>query len=233
MINDQEVFSSPLFLLAADRLRAHTLPSTCLLCGLDGPIVLKYGAKQVVGDILLVRPQVLHEVIIEGRARILNLNGLQFPYDSDLAIQLTNTNYEIAIDALWGEESSVLELRAKLGYRQVKCPTDIAQIITHLSDEPMFRMSQQELAIRLNRERTQALKYFKASTGMTFRGLKLWLAIQSAAHQLLTGDLVRNAALDNGFADTAHFTRSFRTALGITPSEAIAGYHLAMSLSSR
>ncbi|MFY0533491.1 hypothetical protein [Nannocystis pusilla] len=35
--------------------------------------------------------------------------------------------------------------------------------------------------------------------------------------------LVRTAAMDAGFADTAHLSRSFRAMFGLSPSAAIAG----------
>jgi AraC-like DNA-binding protein len=37
------------------------------------------------------------------------------------------------------------------------------------------------------------------------------------------GELVRTAAMDAGFADTAHLSRVFRRYFGLTPSPAIAG----------
>jgi Helix-turn-helix domain len=60
-------------------------------------------------------------------------------------------------------------------------------------------------------------------TGMTFRRFKQWSALQHAARQIAAGELVRTAAMDAGFADTAHLTRTFRASFGLTPSEAIAG----------
>ena len=63
----------------------------------------------------------------------------------------------------------------------------------------------------------------KAATGLTFRRFKQWSALQHAARQIAAGELVRTAAMDAGFADTAHLTRTFRASFGLTPSEAIAG----------
>ena len=37
------------------------------------------------------------------------------------------------------------------------------------------------------------------------------------------GALVRTAAMDAGFADTAHLSRVFRRGFGLTPNAAIAG----------
>jgi len=58
---------------------------------------------------------------------------------------------------------------------------------------------------------------------MTFRAFKLWSGLQHAARQIEAGALVRTAAMDAGFADTAHLSRSFRALFGLSPSAAIAG----------
>jgi AraC-like DNA-binding protein len=44
-----------------------------------------------------------------------------------------------------------------------------------------------------------------------------------AARQIAAGELVRTAAMDAGFADTAHLSRTFRASFDLTPSQAIAG----------
>lgn len=55
-----------------------------------------------------------------------------------------------------------------------------------------------------------------------FRGFKRWTALCAATQQIAEGQLVRTAAMDAGFADTAHLTRTFRTAFGTTPTLATA-----------
>jgi AraC-like DNA-binding protein len=84
-------------------------------------------------------------------------------------------------------------------------------------------MTQFELADRLRTERTSALRMFKAATGQTFRQFKQWSALQHAARRIAAGELVRTAAMDAGFADTAHLSRTFRASFGLSPSQAIAG----------
>ena len=96
-------------------------------------------------------------------------------------------------------------------------------MLADLAAEPMARMSQAELAKRLGLERTQALRLFKDSTGTTFRQFKRWTGLQHAARLIVAGALVRTAAMDAGFADTAHLTRTFKQCFGLTPSQAIAG----------
>ncbi|WKD49663.1 AraC family transcriptional regulator [Microbulbifer spongiae] len=229
MKDSMPTFPSSLFPFSANRISAHAMPTTCVLCGIDGPIALKTATERIEGAILLVRPQVHHQVKAVGCARLLNFDGLAFPFSDTLARSLEGHLQGITIDALWGSEKRRLELREQLAHKQPLCPPDISAIVSHLAQDPMSRMTQIELAEKLGMERTQSLRYFKQFTGMTFRSYKRWLGIQNAAYQLISGDLVRNAALDNGFSDTAHLSRSFRTVLGITPTDGIAGYRCAVN----
>ena len=89
--------------------------------------------------------------------------------------------------------------------------------------DPMRRVSQDELVGYLGMERTRALRCFKTSTGLTFRRFKLWSALQYAAVRMAERELVRTAAMDAGFADTAHLSRVFSSMFGLSPSVAIAG----------
>src|SRR6185369_11332073 len=102
-------------------------------------------------------------------------------------------------------------------------PQRLGAVIETIIAEPMLRMSQLELAQRLKMERTSALRAFKAATGLTFRRFKQWSALKHAARQIAAGELARTAAMDAGFADAAHLTRTFRASFGFTPSQAIAG----------
>jgi AraC-like DNA-binding protein len=188
------------------KLAAHANEVTCILVGRTGPVRLD-GDERVDGDVLLVRPGVVHSVAFAERgADVVYLNGLAFPSD-----------------ALRGDRSALLELRARLSARAPALPAGVADVVRDVYAEPMQRMSQGELARRLSLERTRALRCFKAATGQTFREFKRWSALQHAARLMAEGALVRTAAMDGGFADTAHLSRVFRRYFGLTPSVAIAG----------
>ena len=173
---------------------------------------------------MLVRPGVVHAVALAERgADVLYLNGLAFPFDAPLAQVLGGVLAHLASDALRGDRCAMHELRARLTAPAPKLPTGIAEVVRAIYADPMQRMSQGELARRLSLERTRALRYFKAATGQTFRDFKRWSALQHAAQLMVEGALVRTAAMDAGFADTAHLSRVFRQGFGLTPSAAIAG----------
>jgi len=206
------------------KLAAHANQVTCVLSGRTGPLHLECEGLHADGDVLLVRPGVVHAVALAERgADVLYLNGLAFPFDAPLAQVLSGGLLHLAADALRGGRDARHELRARLSAKAPKLGVGVADVVRAIYADPMQRMSQGELARRLSLERTRALRCFKAATGQTFREFKSWSALQHAAQSMAEGALVRTAAMDAGFADTAHLSRVFRRYFGLTPSAAIAG----------
>jgi helix-turn-helix protein len=208
-------FLDALLPVPSQKLAAHANAVTCVLAGRTGPLRLEGNGQRVDGDILLVRPGVVHAVALAERGGdVLYLNGLAFPFDAPLAQVLGGALAYLASDALRGDRCAMHELRARLTARAPRLPTGIAEVVRAIYADPMQRMSQGELGC------------FKAATGQTFRELKRWSALQHAAQLMAEGALVRTAAMDAGFADTAHLSRVFRRGFGLTPSVAIAGLGL-------
>jgi AraC-like DNA-binding protein len=65
------------------------------------------------------------------------------------------------------------------------------------------------------------LHVFTASVGVPLRPYILWLRLQLAIGETLRGTSIAGAAQRAGFSDAAHFTRTLRRMLGMTPSEMI------------
>ena len=222
-------FLTSCFPVGTRALAPHANLVTAVLAGRSGPLRLERGGLWVEGDLLLVRPGIVHGVALAERgADVLYLNGLAFPFDAPLAVPLEGALARVAREALDGDASAVAELRDRLAPpRERALPPDMAAVVRAIHGDPMWRMSQDELAQRLGMERTQALRTFRRSTGQGFREFKLWSALQHATQQMAGGALVRTAAMDAGFADTAHLSRVFRHVFGLTPSEGIAGLAVA------
>jgi AraC-like DNA-binding protein len=144
-------------------------------------------------------------------------------FDAPLAQNLSGVLAYLACDAIRGDPCAIRELRARLTAPAPRMPIGIAEVVRTIYTDPMRRMPQEELARRLHMERTRALRCFRTTTGQTFREFKRWSALQHAAQLMAKGALVRTAAMDAGFADTAHLSRVFRRGFGLTPSAAIAG----------
>jgi AraC-like DNA-binding protein len=222
MTDLQSPFTSSLFPFVATRLAPHRNPVTCILASLDRPLAVCSQAERSEGDLVIIRPGVEHWVEINGRAKVLYFDGLQFPLTATLAARVPRELVALAIDAFASSSGAQEELRARLSNGGERCPATIARAIDSIVHDPMRRMGQGELAARLRLGRTQAMRAFKAATGMTFREFKRWTALCAATRQIADGQLVRTAAMDAGFADTAHLTRTFRAAFGTTPTLATA-----------
>jgi AraC-like DNA-binding protein len=222
MTDRKEPFATSLFPFVANNLSPHQNPVTCILAGLDRPLTVCTQAERIEADIVIIRPGVEHWVEINGSAKVLYFDGLPFPLQAALAAPVPREVAALAIDALASSAGAQEELRARFSHGREQCPAAIARAIHAITHDPMTRMNQSELAERLRRERTQAMRAFKAATGMTFREFKRWTALCAATRQIAEGQLVRTAAMDAGFADTAHLTRTFRTAFGTTPTLATA-----------
>jgi methylphosphotriester-DNA--protein-cysteine methyltransferase len=82
-------------------------------------------------------------------------------------------------------------------------------------------MTQDELALNLGLERTQALKYFKSVTGQTFRRFKKWAASVTVTSFVFDGQVIGQAGMDAGFSDAAHTSRTVKELFGLTPTDGV------------
>ena len=71
-------------------------------------------------------------------------------------------------------------------------------------------------AVHLSPDRFRHL--FVAETGVTFRAYLLWLRLERSLIAYISGESLTNAAFTGGFADSAHFSRTFRKMFGIAPA---------------
>jgi AraC-like DNA-binding protein len=217
-------FPTSVFSVDVEHLAPHCNPAPCVISGRRGAVSVISAGEQVTGDVLFIRPGVEHKVICAGGGiNAMYLDGLLWPDDMPCARRMQGRLADIAVDAVFQRAGAQTELRDRLTSAVTAVPDRLGLAIESIMAEPMARLTQVELARRLKMERTSALRMFKAATGLTFRRFKQWSALQHAARQIAAGELVRTAAMDAGFADTAHLTRTFRMSFGLTPSEAIAG----------
>jgi AraC-like DNA-binding protein len=61
-------------------------------------------------------------------------------------------------------------------------------------------------------------RFFRHETGGTLRNFKLWQRTLNGTNLILQGKSITEASLEAGFADTAHFSRSFKRQFGISAS---------------
>jgi AraC-like DNA-binding protein len=220
----EPAFSSSVFSVDVSGVGRHPNPVTCVVRGRRGPLSVVGQEQSVTGDIVMIRPGVEHHIVCgEGGFTVMYLDGARWPNHSTLAERLEGRLGELVLAGMQLDPDAQRELREHLDHGQSRLPQRMSAVLADLAAEPMARMNQAELSKRLGLERTQALRLFKESTGTTFRQFKRWTGLQHAARLIVAGALVRTAAMDAGFADSAHLTRTFKQCFGLTPSQAIAG----------
>ena len=175
-------FTSTILPIPVTRLGAHPNVVMAVLAGRAGPITVEHAGVSVTGDVLLVRPGIVHSVRLGRRgADVVYLNGLTFPFEAPLAVALKGNLEQLARRSIGGDPCATEELRERLAFATDPLPAKVAEIVRAMQADPMRRVSQDELVRCLGMERTRALRCFKAATGLTFRRFKLWSALQHAA----------------------------------------------------
>lgn len=236
-----EILSAAPGFRCATRLPAvgrHVNRAPCLLIGAERAVRVRLEGRVVAGETVLVGPGVAHEVWFGAQeARIVFFDRALWPVElgapalrlagaaeQDLAARCAESDGGGEAFAAAAQE---LLARAGLAPLHGAAVGGLAEALDAIDADPMARMGQEELARRLGCERTRALRRFKAATGLTFRAYKQWRGLSAAAAAVIAGAPAGAAALDAGFADPSHFSRSFRAVFGVAPREAAAGTRLA------
>jgi AraC-like DNA-binding protein len=88
----------------------------------------------------------------------------------------------------------------------------------HLADRWAEPVSLAELAAVAGLSRFELVRRFRAETGMPPHAFQIDLRIAHARRHLAAGQPPAAVAASCGFADQAHFTRTFRRSVGVTPA---------------
>lgn len=93
----------------------------------------------------------------------------------------------------------------------------MAQLIDSLPLSLPDRLTSTRLAKQVGLSKSRFLHRFRDHTGLPLRPFLRWRRLLSAMTQVMAGHSLTDAAMAAGFADAAHFTRTFRRHFGIAP----------------
>ncbi len=91
---------------------------------------------------------------------------------------------------------------------------------THLDDGVTLPAAAADVGLSASRAR----HLFVAHTGLPFKAYMRWLRLAQAVSLYATGRSLTEAAHDAGFADSAHFSRTFKRTFGL-PAATLRLYH--------
>jgi AraC-like DNA-binding protein len=111
------------------------------------------------------------------------------------------------------------EIAAALGLAAPERPhAGVAGAVRRFRDDPAGKHSLADLAAQAGLSPSRFLHLFKESTGVPLRRYRLWSRMGAAVREVAKGSSLTEAALDAGFASSAHFSAAFREMFGHAPS---------------
>ncbi len=213
---------------------AHAHHSVQLIMTMRGSLRVRgYRGRWRRCGAVLVRSDVLHEIVAEGETVLIAFVDAESELGAALRDRITR-------DLVCVPPREVARWRAALGTtltkesvgrwvgryllrrrRPVTLDPRVASVVAFVRQhlETPDDLSLVALAARAGVSRSRFMHLFTQSLGVPLRPYILWLRLQRAACELMRGTSVTEAAHHAGFADAAHLTRTFRRMLGATPSE--------------
>jgi AraC-like DNA-binding protein len=94
----------------------------------------------------------------------------------------------------------------------------LRQAVQLIKQDPLSNLSNQALAAQVGMSESQLQRLFRNVVGVPVRRYRLWHRLFVTAGLMASGKSLTDAALAAGFADSPHFSRTFRNMLGMTPS---------------
>lgn len=95
----------------------------------------------------------------------------------------------------------------------------VRRLLDELRDDALDdEVTLERLAERVGLSPSRLMHVFTESVGIPIRPYLRWLRVQRAATAIVTGMPLATAAIEAGFSDAAHMSRTFKQMFGLTPS---------------
>jgi AraC-like DNA-binding protein len=215
-----------LFLGQAGNNQCHRHMAVQLAIGLEAPVRVVSAGGELCAPAVAIRAGLEHRIEASrllsiyldpfcAEARALRLNEpLQ---------RLELGDPGVLLEALQQVDMPAAELRQALNlYLQLPpaAPLDPRLLrLLPLLDDPDCNL--QQLAQQVHLSPSRFSHWFTASSGLPLRSYRKWHRLIRALQAVGGGHNLTAAAHAAGFADAAHFSRSFRSLLGLDPSSAL------------
>lgn len=97
----------------------------------------------------------------------------------------------------------------------------IAHSIQYIRENLDSELDIQGVASQVFLSESRFSHLFKHQIGIPFKRYVLWRRLDQAIHLICKGATITEAALESGFSDTAHLTRTFQDMFGLRPSHCL------------
>lgn len=233
-----------LWLVTAERATtetgAHSHHAIQITFQLNGFFEIENGGKTVSGPVVGVASGAPHLLRASGAAALLFIepesaagrslsNGLfredaVIPLKGQKAISYVNelkrclhADADSQIDAIGLGQRIIADFAAAAV--PAKPDRRVNAMIAFVRDNLESRVTLPEAAAHISLSDSRARHLFAAHTGLPFKAYVLWLRMERAVQLYASGIRLTEAAHQAGFADSAHFSRTFRRSFGVAASE--------------
>jgi len=216
-------------LAAASAVRTHASQAYKLVIGVDTDVEVHVDGECARARAILVAPNVVHSMRARGVAVacFAEPGAMHVPYRADdtrivipssaIAASLRSLATGVVRGRAVDDSSAAAEA---YGLLRLEGPSRVdrrvEQALVAVAADPDASFDRIALAQRLSSTRLRHL--VRESTGLSLRRHRLWHRTLAATEHVVQGAMLTQAAADAGFADLAHFTRSFAGFFGRTPS---------------
>lgn len=204
-------------------LHAHAAIQICLSTD-DTAVLENLDGEKVEGHTLVIKPGIQHKLCPISKVMLVFIE----PHSAFGQYLLREVNADIgelpgeiaeAINRNGPIERALDDVFALLGIPRTAVDPRLVDAIRHLKKSAADRsFSEAAASVGLSAPRLRALA--KEQLGVPLTKLLAWHQLNRAAKELAGGASLADAAYAAGYADQAHFTRSMRSLVGVTPKEA-------------
>ena len=204
--------------------------------GLDSPVSVETLLGMQTGPAIFIPAGLKHRL---NASRVLSIYVDAL---SDEARALRGTEEVRVIEIAPGDIALILDALRETGHTAPQVRARVCQAL-RLPDPPppdprltkviealrSGQMGRDEMAALVHLSPTRFSHWFVEQTSLPLRSYLKWLRLTQALQHLASGVQLTAAAHEAGFSDSAHFSRTFRTLLGINPATALAEVDLQKS----
>ena len=190
--------------------RPHSHIAIQVVIGADCRVELADG-RQFAGSGIVVRPHVRHRLLplAQGRVYLVeptsDIGAALLASLPDEPVQLVDDIQRRLDRLLDARLAEPIDPRLQAAINLLGGPAALQNDLAGIARK-----------VGLSPERLRAIA--ARQLGMTLAGWRRWAAVRRACEAMIDGATPAEAALLGGFSDQAHFTRTTRSMLGITPA---------------
>jgi AraC family transcriptional regulator len=212
----------------------HAHHAVQVTLALEGDFEFESGSRRAAGDVVAVAPDALHafnarglfaHVYIEpecraGRAAANALFAGDEPLASVTAIPLGDLAAEMTAAFKRKDDRDLTHLGRRVierlagGASAAEPDARVREILVWVQSRLDYPISLADAAELAGLSKARVRHLFVEQTGLPFRTYLLWLRLMRGLEAFASGASLTDAALGAGFADSAHFSRTFRRMFG-------------------